>query len=262
MEKSSPYLQPSDSNPTESLKILVIFDVDGTLVYSDRVDSHCFADTYQQLYARPFPSIDWQRYPHVSDHVIFNCVIEEHFGRQAEEEEIHVFQNHFVQNIEERRLSTPEEFFEVPNARRMVELLLEDGRFAVGIGTGGWLRPAKVKLSHVGIPVEQLHLSGADFQPTREHIVQEAIRQAKEVHRDFARIVYVGDATWDVQTTRQMGLPFIGIRRNGDREVLVKEGASIVLEDFRQEEKFLDAIFTAPTPDKNPKILSVGNISE
>ncbi len=38
--------------------ILVIFDVDGTLVFSEKKDSQAFADTYQMVYNRPFPTID------------------------------------------------------------------------------------------------------------------------------------------------------------------------------------------------------------
>ena len=54
-----------------AMKTLIIFDIDGTLVYSNKVDSKCFSETYQQIYGEPFPSIDWRVYPHVTDHTIF-----------------------------------------------------------------------------------------------------------------------------------------------------------------------------------------------
>lgn len=227
---------------------LIIFDIDGTLLFSNYVDSQCFADTYGEIYGKKFPTIDWSAYPHVTDHVIFNSVIQTHFGRQAAAEEIQVFQNHFVRKIEARRVSDPHEFLEVPNARRFIERLLSDDRFAVGIGTGGWLAPAKVKLKHVGIPSEKLFLSAADNQPTRVHIVDEAIRLAEKKHGKFERIVYVGDAVWDVETTREMDIPFIGIRRNGDAEALTSVGAEVVFPDYRKEECFLEAIFSAKPP--------------
>jgi len=50
--------------------ILIIFDVDGTLVFSEKLDSRCFAATYQEVYRIPFPTIDWRKYPHVSDTTI------------------------------------------------------------------------------------------------------------------------------------------------------------------------------------------------
>ena len=107
-----------------------------------------------------------------------------------------------------------------------------------------------MKLAHVGIPVERLHLSAADNQPTRVHIVNEAIRQAEAVHGEFERTVDVGDAIWDVETTRSMELNFIGIRRNGDRHLLEKAGAGTVLDDYSNAANFMEAIFSAKPPNE------------
>lgn len=229
-------------------KTLVIFDIDGTLLFSNKIDSQCFADSYEEVYGKKFPTIDWRKYPHVTDHVIFNTVIKEHFGRWASADEILSFQNHFVNKIEEKRVEVPHEFMEVPNAQNLVKKLLSDERFAVGVGTGGWLAPAKVKLKHVGIPHEEIHLSAADNQPTRVHIVNTSIEKAESAHGKFERIVYVGDAIWDVETTREMNIPFIGIRREADFEVLQSAGAELVFQDYSQEEEFFDAIFSAVPP--------------
>ena len=32
------------------MSTFVIFDIDGTLLYSNKIDSQCFADTYQEIY--------------------------------------------------------------------------------------------------------------------------------------------------------------------------------------------------------------------
>jgi phosphoglycolate phosphatase-like HAD superfamily hydrolase len=231
-------------------KTLIIFDVDGTLVFSNKIDSQCFAETYQAIYKKKFPSIDWRRYTHVTDHTIFNAVIQEHFKRQAEQEEIDFFQDHFVGLLETGRRERPEEFLQVPAARETILHLLDQEEYAVGIGTGGWRRPACLKLQHVGIPVESLFFSAADGKETREDITKEAIRQAKAVHQSFDRIVYVGDAIWDVQTTRNLSLNFIGIRREGDVEVLLQAGATTVLQDFSDHDQFMKAVYAA-TPPKN-----------
>ena len=229
-------------------KTLIIFDVDGTLVYSNRIDSQCFAETYEVIYQRPFPSIDWRRYPHVTDHTIFNAVIQMHFNRRADLEEIDQFQDHFVGLLEQGRRERPEEFLQVPHARETILRLLDDEQFAVGIGTGGWRRPACLKLNHVGIPVEPLYMSAADGKETREAITHDAIQQAEVIHGTFENIVYVGDAVWDVKTTRNLSLKFIGIRRDGDFEVLEQEGATVVLKDFSNQPLFMEAIQRAVPP--------------
>lgn len=229
-------------------KTLIIFDVDGTLVYSNRIDSQCFATTYQSIYKQPFPSIDWRRFPHVTDHTIFKTAIKEHFEREVTEEEIHEFQNQFVGLLEQKRESDPGEFLAVPHARNAIVQLLDSPEFVVGIGTGGWSRPAHLKLRHVQIPVDELYVSAADGKETREAILEEVIVNATSHHSSFDKIVYIGDAVWDVQTTRNMSLDFIGIRREGDLHVLHELGATQVLQDYSNHDLFLDAIRSATPP--------------
>ncbi|MCI5080165.1 MAG: HAD family hydrolase [Saprospiraceae bacterium] len=227
---------------------LIIFDIDGTLVYSERLDSQCFADTYQEVYKKPFPSIDWTRYPHVVDTIIFSTVIEEHFRRKPDQAEMDDFQALFCERITAQRKKRPQEFKEVPGAKQMVEQLLQDAGYVVGIGTGGWSGPARIKLKHVGIPDEELILSAADRRHSREDILQAAIEEAAERYDGFEQIVYVGDALWDVQTTRNMQLDFIGMRRKRDVEVLLQAGASQVFADYLQPDHFLEAIERAKPP--------------
>jgi len=229
-------------------KTLVIFDVDGTLVYSNKVDSQCFAQAYQEMYDRPFPSIDWTKYPHVTDHTIFRTVIRQHFERVATEAEMEGFQQHYIGLLEHFRADRPEEFQEVPFARLTIEKLRNDDRFVVGIATGGWQRPAHVKLNHVNIPARELFMSGADGKETREEIIQEVVLASSVPHTTINRVVYVGDAVWDVHTTRRMNMNFVGIRRMGDVEVLEREGTSVVLKDYSSYDLFVEAVFDAVPP--------------
>ncbi|MCB0643557.1 MAG: HAD family hydrolase, partial [Phaeodactylibacter sp.] len=221
-------------------KTLAIFDVDGTLVYSERRDSACFAAVYEERYGKPFPSLDWTTYPHVNDTTIFATVIEQHFQRQPEPDERTAFIEAFCHRILEKRASDPGHSKAIPNARLMIEQLLEDPRYEVAIATGGWERPARIKLSHVQIPHEAIFLSTADGQTTREGIIDRVFQEGLQEHPDtFQRIVYIGDGLWDVETTRRMSLNFLGIRWRGDDEVLLEAGASHVIQDYRDMEAFL-----------------------
>lgn len=200
------------------------------------------------VYKEPFPTIDWSKYPHVTDDTIFKTVIKEHFNRTASVEEIDSYRNVFVDLIIEKRNTNPEFFLEVPNARVTIEQLLADERYEVGIATGGWNKPAHVKLKHIGIPTENIMIKCADGCPTREDIINHVLNQAKARNLNFEKVVYIGDAAWDVRTTRNLNMPFIGIRRKGDHEKLLKLGAQIVLTDYRDYEQFLEAIDTAQPP--------------
>jgi len=205
------------------MKTLIIFDIDGTLVHSNKVDSNCFSQAYQEVYGEPFPSIDWRVYPHVTDHTIFGTVIKERFDRQVDQAEIATFQNRFVQLIQEKRKIAPEEFHEVPGAKKMIDRLIVDDRFEIGVATGGWEQPARIKLKFVNIDTSTMYMGFADNNQTRRDIVNDAIRLAKKAKVNYERIVYVGDAIWDVRTTREMKMPLIGMRVRGDHEVLKKK---------------------------------------
>lgn len=228
--------------------ILVIFDVDGTLVYSNRIDSQCFADTYESIYKNPFPSIDWTRYPHVTDTSIFSAVIEEQFQRQVEQKEIDYFTDQFVAALQRKRMTEPESFQAVPGARAAVEQLLATDGYTVGIATGGWKRPAQLKLRHVGIPQEELFFSGADGKITRESIIEEVVNGVKEASIAYERVVYIGDAIWDVKTTRNLQMDFVGIRRKNDIAFLKAAGAGEVITDYLDFDHFLGAIHRSTPP--------------
>lgn len=223
------------------MKTLVIFDIDGTLLYSNKLDSQCFADSYQRVFGKVFPTIDWTKFDHVTDHTIFHTAFHTHFNTACPVEDLHRFQDDYIGLMAQRRVETPHEFSEVPGAKGIINNLLEDDQYTVGIATGGWKRPALFKLDHIGIDISAIYDSYADDKHTREEILQESIDRAKIDH-DIAKIVYVGDAIWDVKTTNTMGLPLIGIRRDGDHDVLHRLGVQHVLSDYSDAKRFIDII--------------------
>ena len=220
------------------MRTFLLFDIDGTLLHSDRTDSRCFASSYEATFGKPFPTIDWTKYPHVTDHVIFRTAHTDQFGREASEEERLTFEEHYLAQLRRKRAATPQTFREVPGAAALWDHLQQDERYVTGIATGGWRRPAQIKLAHVGIPPEQPYGAYADGMETREAILGAAIELARGQHA-VDRVVYVGDAAWDVRTCRNMGLPFIGVRHRGDHEQLRRHGAAEVVTDYRDVEGFM-----------------------
>lgn len=228
---------------------LVIFDVDGTLVYSiDKRDSRCFADTYEKLYGRPFPSIDWRRYPHVNDTTIFKSVIAEHFDRSIFPNEIEFFLTHYSTRLIEQREATPHYFLEIPGATATVNRLIDHPDYTVAIATGGWQRPAEIKLAHIGIDTSDIIIYGADGKTTREDIIEAVLNDAHESGQNFSKIVYIGDAIWDVQTTRKMRMDFLGIGFRDQQNILKQAGAIHVIPDFSDFELFINCLSIAEPP--------------
>lgn len=228
-------------------KTLIIFDVDDTLLNSMKLDSQAFSQTYHDMFGQPLATIDWSKYPHVTDTTIFNTAYKTLHGHLPSQETIHDFRNSFVDRIINNRKNQPESFHQIPGAKSIVNLLLASENYLVGIATGGWMAPAKTKLLHFGFSLNDIHDSYADDKVTREEILEESIRKASQNH-EINRSVYVGDAIWDVRTTRNMSLDFVGIRFRGDSEVLYKEGAKVVIQDYLDRSKFFEAIENARPP--------------
>lgn len=230
-------------------KTLVLFDIDGTLLYSNGADSSSFTQSYEECYNVHFPKIDFSDYPHVSDHTIFRTIIQKDFGRVPDQKEIDAFQDHYVNMLVEKRKAAPHHYMEVPGAKKAMEDLMADSNYVVGIATGGWKRPAAIKLKHLGFDTTTLFDSYADNKETREEILSDAINQAKAVHgSQIERMVYIGDAQWDVRTTKNMGLNFIGIRLKGDIEKLTNLGADYVLQNFTNQSDFQSFIHRSVPP--------------
>lgn len=235
----TPHLSPLRQS-TYPMKIFLLFDIDGTLLFSNKIDSQCFAESYEAIFGEEFPSIDWRQYPHVTDHVIFRTVFQQHFYRLPTANERSHFEQHYVERLQHERRVQPEAFQEVPGAAACWQALSQDDRFVLGIATGGWRTPAQVKLSHVGIHPIPDYAAYANNMEQRDHILQSAIEQAQADY-DIESVVYLGDALWDVVTTRQMNIPFIGVRREGDNEVLHREGVDIILNHYKD----IGAVYSA-----------------
>ncbi len=225
---------------------LVIFDIDGTLLHSNKIDSLIFKRVFETTFGFEMQSVDWRDYPHCTDTSILKALFEREEVAHPSSARMEAFKDEYVRQLQQGRLAQPTDFMEVAGASETIRRLMGDDRFEVGIATGGFRKPAHVKLKHIGVNHEPLHDAYADGNEAREDILNEAI--AKTKHLPINHIVYVGDAVWDVQTTRNMNIPLIGIRIKGDAETLTRIGAKDVIRDYRDYEGFLDLVERAVVP--------------
>lgn len=228
-------------------KTLVIFDVDDTLLNSMSMDSRAFATTFEKLYDRTLPTIDWSTYPHVTDTTIFNTAYSRIFDKEPDLAEVSRFRNEFVDLMMDKRKDEPDSFHEIPGALAMINLLRDHDDYLVGIATGGWSLPAQSKLKYKGFDLSGIYDSYADGKVTREAILTESLDLASKDHNKI-RPVYIGDAIWDVRTTRNLNMDFIGIRYRGDTEVLENEGTTQVITDYLNVQGFLQMVDQATPP--------------
>ena len=229
---------------------LVVFDLDGTLAQTDRVDGECFTLAVAEVLPLTLLDQEWDGYEHVTDEGITHQLFKRRFGRHPAPDETARIVNRFMDLLAERHASDTSDFSEIAGAGALVNRLKEDPTWRIALATGAWRRAAEFKIQRAVLPLEGVPSAYAEDGPSREAIVRTSIERAVQTYgaSGFERIVCVGDAPWDVRTARNLTLPFIGIG-SGQRAGLLRDnGARHVIEDYQDMAQCLRYLEEAETP--------------
>ena len=229
--------------------ILIVFDVDGTLTATGHCDAKCYEPAFEEVFGLTLPTTDWHYYSHSVDTCIVNEAAEERRGTGATPEEMDRFEAVFVRELQEEYRINPGLFAEVPGARDMFEHIKQTGGMAAALATGGMRGSALFKLQCAGIDFTSVPGAFANDARTRIDIMQLAIQRAGA---EADRIVYVGDALWDVMACAALGIPLIGITHESPEERLRAAGVSVCLKGYEDLDAFFHAVQTATPPAYDP----------
>ncbi len=208
---------------------LAVFDLDGTLADTLRVDHRCFIDAFQIEHGIDFTDDDWATYQHTTDSGIAPEVIERYFGRPAKAEEVERHKRRFVVLLEEAGRAEPEGFREVAGATALLAELEARPDWHVVVATGSWRDSALLKLRLAGLDRFDLPLASADDGEAREEIVAHGVSLA-DGKGPFEGVVLIGDKLWDLAAANHYGFGFVGV--GPGRENLAEAGASRVFDDW------------------------------
>lgn len=221
---------------------LVIFDVDGTLSLTSRVDDDCWAEAAREVLGVEGMSTDWSTYSHSTDEAIASDLIRDRTELPRTDETVHRVRDAFIARIRTALAGNPMLFRPVPGSPSVFDRLRECG-WSSAIATGGWRTTACLKLDAAGVPHAGIPAAHADDAHPRESIVSIAAARAIEsAGTAFERIVYVGDGIWDVRAARRLGIGFVGIGEGEQEARLRGEGAEIVLPDYDRADAFVEAV--------------------
>ena len=207
--------------------IATIFDIDGTLVESFGFDDACYISAIREVLGEVYIHDDWSKYKNVTDTGSLRQIMEENaIQEKGQIKEVRTkFGELIRQHLQNGGKCRPKE-----GAIHLINKLLAAEDFAVGFATGGWRHTAKMKLQHAGFNLKNMVLTASDDGDERVVIMQKCLWQ---LGRGFQRVVYIGDAEWDVQATEKLGWHFIGI---GAR---LKGKCEFWIEDFSNYNTFI-----------------------
>jgi phosphoglycolate phosphatase-like HAD superfamily hydrolase len=220
---------------------LAIFDIDGTLIDTNKVDGDCFAQALLIEFGIANINMNWTEYLHATDSSITQEIFQQAFVRNPKPEEIQRFVKRFVSLLKESYLSNPECFREILGSRLLLQRLSNNSDWKIGMATGGWFASSVYKLNCAGIHFEGIPFTAADDAISREDVVLKCITKA-QVHYGidkFSKIVSIGDAVWDIQTAKSLKLPFIGV---GDKDHLTRLGVTHIIQNYSDLSHFIQLL--------------------
>jgi phosphoglycolate phosphatase-like HAD superfamily hydrolase len=220
---------------------LVMFDIDGTLTETMKVDEECFVRSFKDVFGFADINTDWSHYPRTTDSGIFHDVFTSRIGRSPTAQETSQFRQHFIQLLAAASSQSP--FTPVAGADRLLSRLARGGSHRASLATGGWGDSARLKMASAGMCFDDQPAASADDALDRESIIKLSRQRAAERYGRFGSTVYVGDGVWDARACRSIGVPFIGIGTGSRATRLSAEGAVCVFPDFSDVDLFLRSLY-------------------
>jgi phosphoglycolate phosphatase-like HAD superfamily hydrolase len=218
-----------------------MFDIDGTLTETMKVDKECFVRSFEEVFGFTDIDTDWSHYPHATDSAIFYEIYASRIGRPPTAPDVSRFRQHFIELLAAASSRSP--FAPVAGADRLLSRLACGGSHRVSLTTGSWRDSARLKMASAGMCFDGHPAASADDALDRESIMKLSMQRAgKWYGGPFAGTVYVGDGIWDARACRAVGIPFIGIGSGVRAARLASEGAVRVFQDFSEDLLFLESL--------------------
>lgn len=210
---------------------LVIFDIDGTILDSVNTDDLCFIQTFKDLYQIDLTNIDWNEFKNVTDTGLTIEIFEKWFKRTPTKSDIETTKTYFY-NLLSQRTS---EFTEIDGALSFIKSLSKKTDFEIGFATGGWKETAELKCNSIGLDLNEFIFKSSNNHFNRAKIIELVIHEAisKNNLDEFESIVYFGDGLWDLKTTQELGIDFIGVDFK-ENQKLLNVGVEHVIKDFTE----------------------------
>jgi phosphoglycolate phosphatase-like HAD superfamily hydrolase len=226
---------------TDSL--LLLFDIDGTLLLSGRAGVRGLALAMDRLYGRP-EALDGVDMAGRTDRAIVIEVLRA-IGRNPGEAEIRMVREIYCDCLAaeiRRPVSHPSGV--LPGVGKLLDLLEREARMPLGLLTGNFERGAAIKLGHFDLARRFPFGAFGDEHVNRRDLVPIALARARtHLGRDThaKRVVVIGDTPLDVDCAKAHGALAVAVATGGyDAKALTAAGADLVLETLEEQDTFVD----------------------
>lgn len=219
---------------------LIIFDIDGTLLNSMRIDSKYYIQSITDEFGINNINEDWSIYNKITDSGLFEEIYINHFKKKPDDDDFKKHENKFYKILKSIFENQSDIISEIPGAHKIITKLRSLKNYFISIATGSYKKTALLKLNLFNISENDIPLSTANDDKSRENVVKICIDKSKYFYNinTFDKIISIGDGIWDLKTAKYLKLPFIGIGKNRFNKI----ANYISLNDFLNQDIFFNAL--------------------
>jgi phosphoglycolate phosphatase-like HAD superfamily hydrolase len=204
--------------------MLVIFDVDGTLIGGESADWLAFDTAIESVLQFAADESFFAGLPEITAQSIAEAAIRASGAEPGNglEQRIH---DEYFRGLCLAHSSDPLTFQPRPGVPELFRHLASMPGIKVALATGDWHPTITFKLAAAGLDISAFPLATSSDTPRRADIIRLA---AERAGLPLSQAVYVGDGVWDMRACRELGMPFIGTGARTQR--LSESGVQHLLE--------------------------------
>jgi phosphoglycolate phosphatase-like HAD superfamily hydrolase len=209
--------------------MLVIFDVDGTLIGGESHDWESF-DRAIEAVVGFYPTQEFfDSLPEITAQSIAEASIRAANMKPGIGLEERI-RDEYLRRLRDTHSRDPQAFQPRTGVVQFLSYLSSLAGIGIAIATGDWHATISFKLAAAGIDVSRFPMATCSDHSRRSEIIRLAAQRAG---RSLSDSIYIGDGVWDLRTCRDLGVRFIG---TGSRlHLLKKAGAEHMIEVLGKE---------------------------
>lgn len=229
--------------------MLVLFDIDGTLVVTARAGVRGMNQAFQDLHGRE-GALDAVAIAGRTDRAIVSDVMRQ-LGIEATDASVDQLRDAYIAQlrVEIGQPAPGHPSMVLPGVTALLDGLQTRPEAAVGLLTGNFRDGAEVKLGHFGLWQRFPFGAFGDDHVDRRALVPVAISRAREAGVDVAdpaEVIIIGDTPLDVDCAKANGARAIGVATGPfDRAALAAAGADLAVDTLEDVNDLLDWMLAA-----------------
>jgi len=204
--------------------MLVVFDVDGTLIGGEAADWLAFGTAIESVLQFAADETFFAGLPEVTAQSIAEAAIRASGAALGAGLERRIHDEYF-RGLRLAHNSNPLTFQPRRGVLELLQRLTSMPGVKVALATGDWQATIAFKLAAAGIDFSTFPIATSSDTPRRADIIRLA---AERAGLPLSQTVYVGDGVWDMRACRELEIPFIGT--GGRTHRLSESGVEHLLE--------------------------------